>query len=143
MAIPARILLVEDHSDTLLMLTRLLESRGFDVVRADSCQSAREVAVQASLDLAVVDIGLPDGSGLDLIQELKRRLGVPALAITGYGTSGDTAQYREAGADWWLVKPVEAAPLLGAVDALLSRQDRPSLPPPPPPQGSSPSAQFF
>ena len=44
MPIPARILLVEDHTDTLFMLTRLLESRGFDVVRADSCQSAREAA---------------------------------------------------------------------------------------------------
>ena len=90
-----RILLVEDNEDTLRILSRLLERAGYKVTPAQSLGTALAAAKTAreggaeKFDLVVSDLGLPDGDGRDLMQELHDRDGLPGIAISGYGMEDD------------------------------------------------------
>lgn len=102
-----QILLVEDHDDTSRVLSRLLERLGHRVRVADSVASA-VLAAKQPFDLLLSDIGLPDGTGIDLIQRLRQShsLSVPAVALTGFGMEEDVAKSREAGFTEHLTKPI-------------------------------------
>jgi CheY-like chemotaxis protein len=67
---------------------------------------ALEVASEHSFDLVLSDLGLPDGSGLDLMREMRKRHGLPGVAISGYGMEDDLRQTREAGFIAHLTKPL-------------------------------------
>jgi PAS domain S-box-containing protein len=101
------ILLVEDHDDTSRVLSRLLERLGHRVRRADSVAAALAEA-DRPFDLLLSDIGLPDGTGIELIRELREKYGlqVPAVALTGFGMDEDIAKSREAGFIAHLTKPI-------------------------------------
>lgn len=101
------ILLVEDHDDTSRVLSRLLERLGHRVRVADSVASAI-LAAKQPFDLLLSDIGLPDGTGIDLIQQLRQshNFSVPAVALTGFGMEEDVAKSREAGFTEHLTKPI-------------------------------------
>jgi signal transduction histidine kinase len=101
-----RILLVEDHADTADVLGRVLRSRGHEVRVCDSVASATSAVQEGELDLLLSDIGLPDGTGLDLIRTLRREHKIPAIALTGYGMDDDVERCRDAGFDAHLTKPV-------------------------------------
>jgi DNA-binding NtrC family response regulator len=80
-----RILVVEDHSDTLQALSNLLTHFGHEISVADDAQSAREIIHAKELDVVLADIALPDGSGYDLVAEAKQKRPVKAVALTGFG----------------------------------------------------------
>ena len=111
---PMRILLVEDHEDTNRSLTSLLRRRGYQVQSALTFQSALELSAKGEFDVLISDLGLPDGSGIDLIQKLasKPPLGI---ALTGFGMEQDIRKSREAGFHHHLVKPID----LNKLDALI------------------------
>lgn len=102
-----RILVVEDHGDTLQALSRLLTHFGHEISVAEGAQSAQEIIDSKEFDVVLCDIGLPDGDGYDLIAEVKRKRPVKAVAITGFGTEEDIRRGKEAGFDFHLVKPVD------------------------------------
>jgi CheY-like chemotaxis protein len=104
---PLRILLVEDHGDTLQALSRLLTHFGHEISVADGAQSALKIINSKDFDVVLSDIGLPDGSGYDVISEAKRRQPIKAVALTGFGTDEDIRRGKEAGFDFHLVKPVD------------------------------------
>lgn len=107
-----RILLVEDHADTLKLMTRLVESMGHNVVGASDKASAIQAATGEAFDLVISDIGLPDGSGLDLMRELRGiDHGLRGIAVTGHGMSDDMARSADAGFAAHITKPVELAEL--------------------------------
>jgi signal transduction histidine kinase/DNA-binding response OmpR family regulator len=110
-----RILLVEDHVDTNRSLTNLLRSRGYRVTAAHSVQSALEVAAAERFDVLVSDIGLPDGSGTELIQKLGGDRPAFRVALSGFGMEEDIRRSRESGFDHHLIKPVD----LNKLDAIL------------------------
>lgn len=101
-----RILLVEDDTSTLRLLSRLLQGRGCDVVSAASVAGALQAAV-GDFDLVISDIGLPDGNGLDLMRRLQERGPIKAIALTGYGMREVVQASREAGFITHLTKPVD------------------------------------
>src|SRR5690606_29900855 len=103
---PLRILLVEDHQDTLQIMCRLLRRLGYTVEAASSKQAAIEAARASEPDLLISDIGLPDGSGLDLMRELKSIRPLRGIALSGFGREADIARSREAGFCNHLVKPI-------------------------------------
>src|SRR5881392_2618903 len=102
-----RILVVEDHGDTLQALSRLLSHFGHEISVAEGAQSAQEIIDSKEFDVVLCDIALPDGDGFDLIAEVKRKRPVKAVAITGFGTEEDIRRGKEAGFDFHLVKPVD------------------------------------
>ena len=107
-----RILVVEDEPATLRLMARLLRGLGHEVTTAGTIAAALEVSEAGEFDLIVSDIGLPDGSGLDLMRRVVARRGpVPAIALTGYGMEEDIRRSREAGFTAHLTKPIDFAKL--------------------------------
>jgi CheY-like chemotaxis protein len=102
-----RILVVEDHSDTLQALSRLLNHFGHEISVADGAQNALKLIDSEEFDVVLCDIALPDGNGYDLIAQAKRRRPVKAVALTGFGTHEDVERGKEAGFDFHLTKPVD------------------------------------
>jgi CheY-like chemotaxis protein len=111
-----RILLVEDHSDTRRTLSRLLTHFGHQISVADNTQSALKIMGSQEFDVVLSDIGLPDGSGYDVISEAKRKQQVKAVAITGFGTDEDIRRGKDAGFDFHLVKPIDFHELRSVLD---------------------------
>ena len=93
---PMRILLVEDHEDTNRSLTSLLRRRGYHVQSALTFQSALELSAKEKFDVLISDLGLPDGSGIDLIQKLASKPPL-RIALTGFGMEQDIRKSREVG----------------------------------------------
>ncbi len=110
-----RILLVEDHEDTNRSLTNLLRRRGYDVSAANSVQSALELAEGGEFDVLVSDIGLPDGTGIDLMRALDVNRPSLGIALTGFGMEEDVQKTHDVGFHHHLVKPVD----LNKLDSLI------------------------
>ena len=106
-----RILLVEDHGDTRRTLSRLLTHFGHDISVADCTESAKEIVNTKEFDVILSDIGLPDGSGYDVITHAKRKQPLKGVALTGFGMDEDIRKSKEAGFDFHLTKPVDFAEL--------------------------------
>jgi hypothetical protein len=102
-----RILVVEDHSETLEALSRLLSHFGHKVSVADSAQNAMNMIDSKEFDVVLCDIALPDGSGYDVIAEAKRKRPVKAVALSGFAATEDIQRGRQAGFDFHLAKPVD------------------------------------
>jgi PAS domain S-box-containing protein len=124
----ADILLVEDNKDVLRYLKLVLEMKGHRVRTASDLASARD-ALDAKFDLLISDIELPDGSGLDLMRELRGR--VPGIAISGFGAPDDIHLSLDAGFAAHLTKPIETKRLDEAIREALagSRQPAPPIAP--------------
>ncbi|HEY4592582.1 MAG TPA: ATP-binding protein [Thermoanaerobaculia bacterium] len=110
-----RLLLVEDNEPTLQVMADLLELAGHDVKPAANVRAARELAAGHTFDLVVSDLGLPDGSGFDLMRELRERYGLQGIAVSGFGMEEDLRRSREAGFREHLVKPVDIDKLKAAI----------------------------
>ena len=110
-AVDRRVLLVEDHLDTVRTLARLLDSAGFEVKTATSAASALQLAGAEPFDIIVSDIGLPDSTGYELMREIRDRHGIAGIALSGYGMEEDMRQSRDAGFVDHVVKPVNVAHL--------------------------------
>jgi signal transduction histidine kinase/ActR/RegA family two-component response regulator len=109
---PLHILLAEDHIDTAEALATLLEGLGHKITVAGTVAGALAAVAEAAgtadgpIDLVISDLGLPDGSGLDLMRELSCRYRLPGIALSGYGMEEDIQKSRQAGFARHLTKPV-------------------------------------
>jgi CheY-like chemotaxis protein len=111
-----RILLVEDHGDTRRTLQRLLSHFGHEISTAETTESALKIVQSQDFDVVLSDIGLPDGSGYEVISRAKQRQSVKGVALTGFGTDEDIRRGKEAGFDFHLVKPVDFHELRSVLD---------------------------
>ncbi|MDB6151706.1 MAG: multi-sensor hybrid histidine kinase [Chthoniobacteraceae bacterium] len=102
-----RVLLVEDHEDSNYSLTQLLKKRGYEVCSTRSVATALEAAEQFNFDVLVSDMGLPDGTGNDIITSLTIKRPVFGIALTGYGMESDIQQSSAAGFAHHLIKPAD------------------------------------
>ena len=117
-----RVLIVDDHADTRKLLVRSLERASYSVKAAASCEQAAAVLAEGAFDVMVLDIMLPDGSGIDLCARLRsRKSQIPILLLTARGEVRDRVTGLEAGADDYLVKPFAVLELLARVKALARR----------------------
>lgn len=104
-----QVLLVEDHEDTLRMMSKLLKMFGYDVKAASSVDEVRRISDTTRFDLLISDIGLPDGSGLDVIRHLRKQPAnreILGIALSGFGMEDDIRKSRQAGFERHLTKPV-------------------------------------
>jgi CheY-like chemotaxis protein/anti-sigma regulatory factor (Ser/Thr protein kinase) len=119
-----RILLVEDHQSTSFVLQRLMKRWGWDVVPEVSVKSALELADSHSFDLVISDLGLPDGTGYELMRQLRDRYGLQGIALSGYGMDQDIQKSLASGFVAHLVKPVNFDELRSAVVTCLAGAGR-------------------
>ena len=117
-----RILLVEDHDDTARVLARLLNLSGFHVHTTGTYAGAMDFCGKQDFDLLISDVGLPDGSGYDLMREVHaRRCAAKGIAVSGYGTEQDVEQSLRAGFAEHLVKPVDFETLRDAIRRVIPK----------------------
>jgi PAS domain S-box-containing protein len=121
----ASILLVEDHADTARVLQRVLQHAGYAVARAESLAAARELSGKARFDLVISDVGLPDGSGMDLMRFLQTHHGLRGIALSGFGSEDDIEASSAAGFAEHLTKPVDWPQLRSAIERLLATKPAP------------------
>jgi CheY-like chemotaxis protein len=115
---PLSILLVEDHQDTRRALSRLLTHFGHKVATADNVRRAMEIIESDAIDVLLCDIGLPDGSGYEVVSQARSKRTIKGVALTGFGTEEDMRRSKEAGFDFHLVKPVNFQELQTVLDQL-------------------------
>jgi DNA-binding response OmpR family regulator len=115
-----RILLVDDHLDTSRAVKVLLERRGYAIESATSMSSALQLASEQTFDLVISDIGLPDGSGIELITALLRSGPILAIAVSGYTSEADIKRSKDAGFVEHLGKPFNFTHLEEIIKNLLS-----------------------
>lgn len=117
------VLLVEDNVDTAEAMSQMLEILGHTVTVANGARTAMQAAESGTFDLLISDIGLPDGSGLDVVGVFAERQAAPSIAITGYGMEDDIARCREAGFTDHLTKPVDFKRLEALLAGYLAARD--------------------
>lgn len=117
-----RLLIVEDEARIVELLERALTKAGFTVDTASTCSDAREALSLNPYDIATLDLGLPDGDGLILLDEVRSAKNqVPVLVLTARDTVEDRVGGLDSGADDYLVKPFAMSELIARIKALLRR----------------------
>jgi len=114
-----KILLVDDHQDTCAALEKLLARRGHLVAVSHDVRSAMEAAARNKFDLLISDIALPDGTGMDLMMQLRAIANVPGIAISGFGNDVDIGRSLQAGFSEHLIKPIKLDNLEAAIERAL------------------------
>lgn len=113
------ILLVEDNPHIMKINAQLLTLRGYQVLQAETAAQAREQLRWHPVNLIVLDILLPDGSGLELCRELKAQRPIPILFLTALGENQDVVEGLRAGGDDYLAKPYDLEVLVARIEARL------------------------
>ena len=121
-AAPGRVLVVDDHDLNLMLLERLLELEGREVRAADSLAAAERALAEEQPALIVLDLNLPDGSGLDLTRKLKsepRTASIPIVVCTAAVRPADQDEALEAGCDAFVVKPIDLQRFSAVISSIL------------------------
>ena len=119
-----RILTIEDESNIRRFIKLALETEGYEVFEADGLKRGLIEAGTRRPDLVVLDLGLPDGDGLDFITDLRNWSDIPVIVLSARNSEHDKISALDAGADDYLEKPFGAGELLARVRAQLRRQQR-------------------
>lgn len=116
------ILLVEDDAAIVQGLCYALERDGFTVTAAQTAAAARAALAGGKFDLLLLDIGLPDGSGLDLCRAARQKSNVPVIFLTACGDEANTVLGLDLGADDYIAKPFRLRELQSRIRAVLRRR---------------------
>ena len=121
---PARILVVEDDPLILRFVRQALEEEGHQVFDTDTLKRGLIEAGTRRPDLLILDLGLPDGDGVNLLRDLRGWSQLPVIVLSARSAEADKIEALDAGADDYLVKPFSVGELLARVRAALRRRDR-------------------
>ena len=122
--LPTHILIVEDEADIRRFVRLTLESEGHTVHEAATLQRGLIEAGTRRPDLVVLDLGLPDGDGVDLIRDLRTWSAMPIIVLSARSAEASKIAALDAGADDYLVKPFGSGELMARVRAQLRRSQR-------------------
>lgn len=117
----AHILVIDDDSRLRSLLSRYLQENGFAVSAAKDAENARMFLRQYKFSLLIVDVMMPNESGLEFLQKLRQDSDVPAIVLTAMGETEDRISGLEAGADDYLPKPFEPKELVLRINNILRR----------------------
>jgi CheY-like chemotaxis protein len=118
-----RVLVVDDHVDTCTGMKMMMERRGYRVTVAHTADQAVKKAAHEEFDLVISDIGLPDRSGYELMQELSATKNLRGIALSGFGMENDVSRARAAGFSEHLTKPINFDRLEEAIQMLLAEPE--------------------
>lgn len=122
-----KVLIVEDNALNMRLFSDLLEASGYETLQCVDGAKAVGLALEERPDLIIMDIQLPDVSGLDITRWLKddeRTAKIPVLAVTAFAMRTDELLVREAGCEGYLSKPIQVRSFLQTVDELISSEAR-------------------
>ena len=122
--LPTHILIVEDEADIRRFVRLTLETEGHTVHEAATLQRGLIEAGTRRPDLVVLDLGLPDGDGVDLIRDLRTWSAMPIIVLSARSAEASKIAALDAGADDYLVKPFGSGELMARVRAQLRRSQR-------------------
>jgi two-component system, OmpR family, KDP operon response regulator KdpE len=122
----ARVLIVEDEPALLRALQINLRARGYEVLTSTAGRQALAEAARRPPDAVLLDLGLPDLDGTDVIRQLRNWTAVPVLVLSGRAGSDDKIGALDAGADDYVTKPFSMEELVARLRALLRRDAHPS-----------------
>ncbi len=125
MSAPASVLVVDDERQIVRALTVVLRSAGYQVDTAGSREEALAALAVRPPDAVVLDLVLPDGSGVDVCRELRSWSALPVLVLSAVGDEGEKVRALDAGADDYITKPFSTDELLARLRAVLRRSDGP------------------
>jgi CheY-like chemotaxis protein len=114
------VLVCEDADDARVLLAEMLAAIGYRVTEAACGSDAIEIVCSGSIDVALIDIGLPDVNGFEVARQIRQQTGtdrVVLIALTGYGTATDRETSKKAGFDHHLLKPVRIDQLVAVIGA--------------------------
>lgn len=120
-----KVLVVEDNELNMRLFCDLLDAYGFRTFQCRDGAKAVEIARQEQPDLIIMDIQLPEVSGLDITRWLKdddKVAHIPVLAVTAFAMRADEKRVREAGCEGYLSKPIQIATFIKAVEALMPKE---------------------
>lgn len=118
-----RLLVVDDDPLILSFVSSILRHAGYHTVQASSAEEALPLALENPPDLALLDVTMPGMSGIELAQRLQQEGAIPAMFLSAHGEMDVVREATTYGAVGYLVKPVEAAQIVPAVEAALARAD--------------------
>lgn len=116
-----RLLLVDDDRLILATLSQGLSSAGYEVVQAASGEEAVSLAQRETFDLAVLDVRMPEMSGIDVAHFLHENTEIPFIFLSAYGDRDVVSEGVSEGALGYLVKPLDVSQLVPAIEAALGR----------------------
>ena len=122
---PRKVLIVEDNTLNMRLFSDLLEASGYETLQCVDGAKAVGIALEETPDLIIMDIQLPEVSGLDITRWLKddeRTSEIPVLAVTAFAMRTDEMLVREAGCEGYLSKPIQVRSFLKTVDDLMSNE---------------------
>jgi two-component system, OmpR family, KDP operon response regulator KdpE len=122
-----RVLVVDDEPQILRALRINLHARQYDVVTAGSGRGALEAATEAHPDLVILDLGLPDMDGVEVIRSLRSWTQVPIVILSGRMNSAAKVDALDAGADDYVTKPFSVAELFARIRAVTRRTSEPEV----------------
>src|SRR5207248_21820 len=121
---PKRILIVEDNELNMKLLNDVLEAYGYEIIKTGSGLAALDLARLHRPDLILIDIQLPDISGLDAVRQLKQdeqTKAIPVIAVTAFAMAGDERRALDSGCDAYIAKPIMLREFLLTVEDFLGR----------------------
>src|SRR5579862_4506392 len=121
------VLIVEDNLLNMKLFSAMVESQGYDVLAAGDGRAALDLAHRQHPDLIIMDLQLPDMSGLDVTRSLKadsNTSGIAIIATTAYALRGDEERILASGCDGYMAKPIAVSDLLDLIDELITRSPR-------------------
>ncbi len=120
------VLVVEDNESNMKLLHDMLEARGYNILRAKNGKEGWRSACEHRPDLILMDIQLPDVSGLEVTRWLKDDeilMSIPIIAVTGFAMSGDEERILEGGCDAYISKPISIPDCLQSIERLVAESE--------------------
>lgn len=118
--VPVTVLFVEDQEDTRKIMARMLKRLGYAVKTAADVHEALAIVEHEPIDILVSDLGLPDGSGWDIMRQVKAHSTIRGIALSGYGMDEDVARSEASGFSRHLTKPINPQDLNAAICQLVA-----------------------
>jgi DNA-binding response OmpR family regulator len=125
-----QVLVIEDDAAVMRLIGTVLQRHGFDVATAGTGQAGLDQVAEHPPGVVVLDVGLPDLDGWQVLQRIRAMSDVPVLMLTGHAEEPDKVRGLRSGADDYLTKPFGLDEFTARVEALLRRGNRPTAPPP-------------
>ena len=116
------VMIVEDNELNMKLLNDVLEAHGYDIVKTGSGAAVLDLARTHRPDLVLMDIQLPDMSGLEAVRQLKsdgQTQSIPVIAVTAFAMSGDERKALDSGCDGYIAKPIMLREFLATIEEFL------------------------